>query len=60
MQFKAKLTADYKISLYVRGHVKIIPWKFHVPNPTVLELFTRKVCGLLVYKLTQTIECVKK
>ena len=60
MQFKVKLTADYKISLYVRGHIKIIPWKFRVPNPTVLELFTRKVCGLLVYKQTETIECVKK
>ena len=35
--------ADLEISLYVCVNVKIIPWKFHILNPRILELYTRKV-----------------
>ena len=41
-------------SLYVRVHLKIIPWKFGI-----LKLDTRKVCEMFVYKHPKTIEYVK-
>ena len=57
--------ADLKISLYVCVHTKIKPSKIRILNPKnsqvgILELYTRKVCGMFVYEDTETTEYVKK
>ena len=37
----------------------MISWKFRILNPGILELYTRKVCEMFVYKHTATIEYLK-
>ena len=37
--------ADLKISLYVRIHLKIIPWKFHILDKS--RFIYREVCVFL-------------
>ena len=51
--------ADLKISLYVHVHTKIIPENFAFLFLRILELYTRKVCEMFVYKHTETIQYVK-
>ena len=52
--------ADLKICLHVRVHIKIIPSKFRILNPTNSRvIYTRKVCEIFVYKHTETKEHVK-
>ena len=50
-----------KIFLYVPVHIKILPpEKFAFLILRILELYTRKVCEMFVYKHPETIEYVKK
>ena len=52
--------ADLKISLYVRFHKKMIPWKFPTLNLKNSQVIFRKDCKMFVYKHTETIKYVKK
>ena len=51
-----------KTYLYVRVDIKIllkIPENFAFLILGILEIYTRKVCEMFVYKYTETIESVK-
>ena len=50
---------DLKVFLYVRVNIKILSRKFRILILEILELYTRKVCEMFVYKLTDATECVK-
>ena len=54
-----RINADLKISLYVCVQIKIISWKFHIPNPKNSRVIYPKVCEMFVHKHTETIEYVK-
>ena len=47
------------MSLYVSVHKKNYPENFLFLILEILELYTRKVCKMFVYKHTETIEYVK-
>ena len=49
-----------KIPPYALANAKIPPRKFRIPIPITLQPYTRKICEMLVYKHTETIEQVKK
>ena len=46
--------------MYVCVHIKQYPENLAFQNDENSELFTRKVCEMLVYKRTETTEYVKK
>ena len=48
-----------KISIYVRVHIKMIPWKIRVLNPKNSWVKYPKVCEMFVYKHAEKIEYVK-
>ena len=53
---KSYTNADLKISLNILVHKKYYPENFAFLVLRILELYTRKVCEIFVYKRTETIE----
>ena len=51
--------ADFKISLQARVYIKKYPENFAFAILEILELYTREVCEMFVYKHTETIQYVK-
>ena len=51
--------ADLKIYQYLRLHMKIIGWKFHIKHLLVFEICARDIREKCVYKHWETIEYVK-
>ena len=52
--------ADLKLSLYVRVPKKQYSENFVFLTLRIIELSTRKVCEMFIYKHTETIEYNKK
>ena len=51
--------ADLKIYQYLRLHMKIIYWRFHIKHLLVFEICEGKIREKFVYKHSPTIEYVK-